>query len=196
MKILFVMMVLLFVYQVVKAQTWSEWFHQNQTQLRYLQEQIATLALYNNTQAAGYAGSEAGITEIDSTEEEDFAEHNVFFERLEIPNEVLLHDDRVQEISMLCERCSLLGNAIASLDILPVSDPADWKDFCLRTAEEIDKTASGLADRLYDILIPGQTQMSDAEREQEIYDLLLSAGKLYRKAASELQLMSTQPSLQ
>lgn len=196
MKILFVMMVLLFVYQVVKAQTWSEWFHQNQTQLKYLEEQIAALQLFNNTQQAGYSVSETGLTEIDSTEEDDFDEHHEFFQRWGIPSAVLLHDHRILEISSLCERCGLIANAIGSLDILSVSEPPDWSEFCLRTAEAIEKNANELSEQLYAILVPRQTQMSDAEREQAIDDLRERARKLYKKAASQFQLMIPQPSIQ
>ncbi|HEV2483187.1 MAG TPA: hypothetical protein VGS79_26155 [Puia sp.] len=195
MKILFVMMVLLFVYQFVKAQTWSEWFHQNQTQLKYLQEQIAALQLFNNTQAAGYFVSETGLTEIDSTEEADFTEHNLFFERLAIPNEVLLHDPRILEISHLCERCGLIAGAISSLDMLPAENPMDWLTLCSRTSEEIEDSSNEIAGRLHNVAVPQQLQMSDAEKEQEIYDLLESARKLYKKAANQYQLMSTQPNL-
>jgi len=196
MKILFVMMVLLFVYQFVKAQTWSEWFNQNQTQLKYLQEQIAALQLLNNTQQTGYIVSEEGLIVIDSTEEDDFAEHNLFFERLAIPDEVLIHDPRVQETSSLCERCGLIANAISALDILPITEPTDWVGFCSRTAEAIDNDASDIVNSLYEIIVPQQTQMSDAEREQVIYDLRERARMLYKKAAYQFQLMIPQSSLQ
>lgn len=195
MKILFAMMALLFIYQVVKAQTWSEWFQQNQTQLKYLEEQIAALQLFNNTQQTGYSVTENGLSGIGSTEEGDFAEHDEFFESLTIPNEELLHDPRIQEISNLCERCGLIANAIASLDILPNPDPASWVILCSRTAEEIEESSNDLAGRMYVIVIPRQTQMSDAEREQEIYDLLESTRKLFKKAAYQFQSMSTQPIL-
>ena len=196
MKILFVMMVLLFVYQFVKAQTWSEWFNQNHTQLKYLQEQIAALQLLNNTQQACYLVSEEGLTVIDSTEEDDFTEHNLFFERLAVPNEVLLHDPRVQEISSLCERAGLIANAISALDILPTTEPAGWMEFCSGASEEIDKDAKDIANSLYEVLVPEQTQMSDAEREQVLYGLRERARMLYKKAAYQFQLMIPQPSVQ
>lgn len=191
MKILIVMMVLLFIYQVVKAQTWSEWFLQNHTQLQYLREQIAALQLLNNTHQSCYFATEAGLTVIDTTELADLTEHEEFFESLDIPSEALLRDPRLHEISSLLERCGLLASAIASLDILPNADPGTWAVLCLRTAEEIDKGANELVAGLHDIVAPQQTQMSDAEREQTICTLLESARKLYKRAAYYFQLMTT-----
>lgn len=195
MKILILMMAGLFIYQVVKAQTWAEWFQQNHTQLLYLQEQIAALQLYNTTQQTGYAVSETGLVEIDSTEEEDHAEHEGYFESRRTASHEVLSDPRIQDIDILCERCGLIADAISTLGLLRNPEVADWAELSDSAATDIDQSVDGICNRLYEILLPEETEMSDAEREQAIDALQKSVHVLYKRAAYQLELMTTQPIL-
>lgn len=195
MKELSIMMACLFFYQALKAQTWSEWFQQNSTQLSYLQEQIAALQLYNSTQQTGYAVSRDGLVEIDSTEEADHAEHEEHFGALKTPSRAVLDDPRVQEINNLCERCELIADAISTLGLLRGSKTADWATLGEDAADAITEAADKITNLLYDIVLPDRVEMNDAEREQEIGRLQTISWKIYKKAADQLELMTRQPIL-
>jgi hypothetical protein len=195
MKELLVLMACLFFYQALKAQTWSEWFRQNHTQLLYLQEQIAALQLYNTTQQTGYAVSEEGLVEIDSTEEADHAEHEEHFAALETASRNVLDDPRIDDIQILCERCDLIADAVSTLGLLRSSESTDWAALSEDAADAIKEAAGKITNRLYDIVLPGRMEMNDGEREQEIGRLQALAKKVYKKSADQLELMTSQPIL-
>jgi hypothetical protein len=195
MKELSIMMACLFFYEALKAQTWSEWFQQNSTQLSYLQEQIAALQLYNSTQQTGYAVSQNGLVEIDSTEEEDWAEFEAYFSARRTASHEVLADPRIQDIDILCERCGLIADAISTLGLLRNPEPADWAELSDATAKDIEQSVDGICNRMYDILLPQEAEMSDAEREQVIGELQRSIHSVYKKAAYQLEIMTKQPIL-
>lgn len=195
MKILLVLMVCLFAYQVLKAQTWSEWFRQNHTQLLYLQEQIAALQAYNNTQQTGYAISEEGLMQIDSTQEADEAQHAAHFAALRTPSQSVLADPRIREIDTLCERCDLIANTLFFLGGLRNRATGPWPEIGEDAADFIDRSVDRLSEELYDVILAGKTTMNDAQREQTIETLLDKTRTLYKQASHQLQIMTTQPIL-
>jgi hypothetical protein len=163
--------------------------------LSYLQEQIAALQAYNTTQQTGYAVSQDGLVEIDSTEEEDHAEHEAHFAARRTASHEVLADPRIQDIDILCERCDLIADAILTLGLLRNQEVADWAELSQGVATDIEQSVDGICNRVYDILLPQEAEMSDAEREQAIGELQKSIHALYKKAAYQLEIMTKQPIL-
>ena len=194
MKELCLMMGCLFLYQVLKAQTWSEWFQQNTTQLQYLQEQIAALQQYNTSQQSGYAVSEAGLVEIGNTESADHSEHEGYFSSFRAPSHAELADPRIRVIDSLCERCSLIANAVEAVGLLR-NPETEWVELVESEAKEIDDGILEVSGRLYTLLLDGQLAMTDAERQKAIAELEKDALALYDKAAWILELMTAKPIL-
>jgi hypothetical protein len=194
MKELLLVLCCLSLYQVLKAQTFSEWFRQNHTQLLYLQEQIAALQVYNATQQNGYTASNAGLGAIDSTEQEDEDEHAAYFTHLQTPSYGVLADPRVGEIQILCERASFIANAIEALGPLRNPATADWPGLGEDAAAAIEKSVESIDGRL-NVLLFGKTEMSDAQRLRVIQQLDLDTKALYERAVYQFELFSKQPIL-
>jgi hypothetical protein len=82
----------------LKAQTFEEWFRQDHTQLVYLQEQIAALAAFDDTQEQGNALSQNGLTTIDTIAEADYILHSSHFAYLDTPSPGVLADPAITTI--------------------------------------------------------------------------------------------------
>lgn len=59
----------------VQAQTWDEWFKQNETQIKYLLEQVAALRMYGNAVKKGYDVVNGGLKNIGRIKEGDLILH-------------------------------------------------------------------------------------------------------------------------
>src|SRR5438105_1083923 len=64
------------------AQTFDEWFHQNETQKKYLLQQIAALQMYIGYAQKGYSIAKSGLQTIHSIKSRDFNLHNNYFKSL------------------------------------------------------------------------------------------------------------------
>lgn len=65
------------------AQTWSEWFRQRKTQIKYLVEQIAALDVYRRYVEKGYAIARNGLHTIGDTKEGDLSMHSDYLVSLQ-----------------------------------------------------------------------------------------------------------------
>lgn len=75
-------MVCLFTTGALRAQTWSEWFRQKKTQIKYLGEQIAALKVYGDYLSKGYSIARHGLTDIGDTKGTDLTMHTGYFTSL------------------------------------------------------------------------------------------------------------------
>ena len=95
-QMLFVL--LLICTSISKAQTWSEWFEQKKTQIRYLSEQIAALHVYGSLANKGYEIVERGIATIKNVKDGDFSLHSNYFASLNAPSASVKNYPKIQEI--------------------------------------------------------------------------------------------------
>ncbi len=65
--------------EVCDAQTFDEWFKQQETQKKYLIQQIAALQVYTGYVQKGYSVAKKGLATIGSIKEGDFNLHSNFF---------------------------------------------------------------------------------------------------------------------
>lgn len=82
MKHLFILMVVLGIVNYSTAQTFSEWFRQEQTQKKYLIEQIAALQVYVDYIEKGYDITRKGLGVISSLKKGDLNLHAGYFKSL------------------------------------------------------------------------------------------------------------------
>jgi hypothetical protein len=184
MKELLIIVGCLFFYQALMAQNWSEWFRQNHTQLLYLQEQIAALQAYQATQQRGYEVSAEGLVVIDSTATADYDQHATHFAYLRRPSAGVLNDPRIAEIDTLCERTSLIADAIEAMGPLRSGDGQDWAALGAKIRRAFDDSVYSVTSRLAEVLTAEELQMTDADRERSIVILRLEAKGIYAQASA------------
>lgn len=71
------------------AQTWSEWFRQKKTQIKYLVEQIAALDVYRRYVEKGYTIAKDGLQTIGGIKDDDFSVHKDYLASLQRVNPAL-----------------------------------------------------------------------------------------------------------
>lgn len=79
MRSLIVAVVMVLITNMVKAQTFDEWFKQKETQIKYLIEQIAALEAYGEVVNRGYDIAHNGLTNVFGSKEADYKQHNSYF---------------------------------------------------------------------------------------------------------------------
>lgn len=173
----------IFFYQALMAQTWSEWFRQNHTQLVYLQEQIAALQTLQVTQQSGYVVSENGLETIDTTATADYDQHNAHFAYLLKASPAVLNDPRIKEIDSFCVQTLRVADAIEALGHLRSGGGLDWQAISQTIAGAFDDSANEVSSVLANVLTADALQMSDAEREKRLYILQIEARGMYAQAS-------------
>ena len=180
----------------LSAQTFSEWFRQNSTQLRYLREQIAALQEYVVTLNKGYALTGEGLGAIDTVVEGDLWIHTGHFTDLEKVSPAVGGDPRIAAIRGYLEQMPYIARAIYAEGALQPQGTVDWKTFAPVLAERIDDVA--FEDQLWlgVVLEDDQLQLSDAERESIIGTIYQDVKMKNEKALyllGELQAGSIKP---
>jgi hypothetical protein len=85
----------------VKAQTFSEWFNQNSTRLKYYGQQIAAFQVYIGELEKGNRASAAGLGAISASKKGEYDLHNGYYSSLGEINPVLGKMGEVAEIVRL-----------------------------------------------------------------------------------------------
>lgn len=80
------------------AQTWSEWFSQKKTQIKYLTQQIAAFQVYAGYLQKGYHIAQQGLTAISDIKNGEFNLHKNYFGSLSTVSPAIAKDDRIAEI--------------------------------------------------------------------------------------------------
>lgn len=57
------------------GQTFSEWWQQKKTRIKYLRQQAAILGILKETIEKGYEGAEEGVDSVGAIAEEELAQH-------------------------------------------------------------------------------------------------------------------------
>jgi hypothetical protein len=103
MKKLILILSFIICFDSAKAQTWEEWFDQNDAQIKYLREQIAALQAYGKVIAKGYAIVDDGLTLIGDIKNGDFSLHKNYFSSLSSVESVVRNDYRGKQIKIWYE---------------------------------------------------------------------------------------------
>ena|GEM_PF-4545098 len=80
-----------------RSQTFSEWWHQKKTRLKYLREQVAALKSVEYVIRHGYNIQEGGLYDIRQINEEEWNLHDDFFDDLETVSLIVKDCPEVEE---------------------------------------------------------------------------------------------------
>jgi hypothetical protein len=96
-KILFVMPILCTVH-LLEAQTFSEWFRQKKTQIKYLIEQITAYEVLLDYTTKGYNIAQTGLTFIGDMKKGEFDLHTTYFNSLKVVSPSVSKYSRINDI--------------------------------------------------------------------------------------------------
>jgi len=165
------------------AQTFSEWFRQNHTQLKYLAAQIAALDGYHLTLKKGYALAEEGLDSIWSTGADDLDLHTNHFESLELPSSAIIEDEAVFTIRQYCVLLPILAGEIEDVSRGLPAAPLNWPEMGPAVAMHLRDVASISINRLGEILSGDKYRMDDAGRLRLLNEISREMRSVYGKAS-------------
>ena len=171
------------------AQTFSEWFRQNHTQLKYLAEQIAALRGYRSVLEKGYAVAQAGLEEIDTINAADLAMHTDHFVSLDRVSPAVTEDGVVGTIASYCKLLAMAAEDIAgasgSLPATPVNFPVMGRQI----ARDIKEAVEDYQKQAANLCADDRLQVNDAERLRRLDTICRELRALYRKSIFLLGLL-------
>ncbi|HLZ86857.1 MAG TPA: hypothetical protein VKQ52_06455 [Puia sp.] len=164
------------------AQTFSEWFRQNHTQLKYLAELIAALRSYDGLLQKGYATARDGLGDIWDIGEEDLDLHSEHFAELDVASPGVQADATVETIQQYCAWLPAIAEKIEAIWAGQSSQPMYFPEWGLSISGGLRYAAEISRRSLADILAAGRYQMDDAERMRILSLMSLALKNLYGKA--------------
>ena len=147
-------------FQPAKAQTFSEWFNQKSTLIKYLTTQIGYVMLYERELKQGYNTAKSGLNVIGGWKNGELGLHSDYYSSLgKVNPQVLAATDvgsiRTEALSIAAEFSGLNGlNGLSGEErayVVSVGDGVTGN--CNRDLEDLGK-----------VLASGAWQMTDAER--------------------------------
>lgn len=163
------------------AQTFAEWFSQKKTQRKYLLAQIAALNTYGNYLRTGYKVAKGGLSSITSYVGDELKLHTVYYDRLKNVDPALKANPKVKEIM------------VWQIDIN--RQTSEWNtDYLVSVKAALLKDCNEQLVQLSAVL-SGKTQMSDAERLEQlnlIHAAMLSDYQFARNFNTQLKTLDLQ----
>lgn len=90
---------LTFLSSALRAQSFSEWFHQDKIQRKYLLAQIAALQTYISGLEKGYSVAKSGLTTIGNITDGELGLHTLYFSSLQTVNPKIKNYSKVRGIT-------------------------------------------------------------------------------------------------
>jgi hypothetical protein len=165
------------------AQTFSEWFRQNHTQLKYLAEQIAALKGYDGILQQGYAIGQEGLDSIWSIRDDDLDLHTDHFTALDSPSSAIKEEAVVATIEQYCTLLPILAEEIEGACRGLPSSPLNWPNMGPNIATNLRQTAATCDKWLDNLLTSDRYRMDDAGRLNLLNDMSRELRSLYGKAS-------------
>lgn len=163
----------------VSAQTWSEWFRQRKTQIKYLHEQISALQAYESAVKDGYDLADKGIKAIAHFKKSDLQLHEDHFSSLLVVKESVKDSKTARRIVVLCAAIQQIHREcqkkIANRDEFLPSENAYFST----VLDDALWESKALAEQALLLLSDGQYQMSDDERLKRLQTLSEKIEDLY-----------------
>jgi hypothetical protein len=164
MKKCFIVLMILFTYNSIYAQTWEEWTKQKKAQIKYLLEQIVALRFYGKQLKEGYDIVQQGLYTIHNIKQDDFDLHEEFFSSLNRVNPNVRHYAKVPGIILMqaniIKQCKKTIQAARDSEQLN-KDELKYLDQVFRSV--LDQCIT-LVDELTKVITNDQLQLSDDER--------------------------------
>ena len=166
-KILMVLLLLISTHWT-KAQTFSEWFDQKNTQKKYLLQQIAVLQVYIADAQKGYKIAKQGLDFIGNMKKGEFDLHNDFFNSLKNVNPSVSKDAKVKDIatiqSNILDCCNQAKKQLQSGGMLS----SDELQYINGVFDRLLQDCNELLDELKTVITSGKLEMKDDERIKRI----------------------------
>ena len=167
--VLCAMMVLLLTGTAAFGQTFSEWFSQKKTQIKYLNQQITALVQYGSYLKQGYQISQHGLSGIGTWVKGEFDFHSDYYTSLKQVNPVISGSSRADSIISYTGQISVRFDNLLNLGTL---DPGA-RIYIGKVRSTVINHAEQDLSELQTIMAGGLVQMSDDERLsrlEEIYN--------------------------
>ena len=179
----------------LQAQSWSEFFKQKKTQIKYLTQQIAALQVYIGYIEKGYWVTRDGLELARDLNGGEFSLHKDYFGSLSGVSGVVSKDQRIDAVErMESELRQTNRRALHLVDTSHYLDPEE-KDYIRSVWLKVLTDAKDFLDELHLITTSGNYQMTDAERLKRIDLLYRQMQNVYgfaRHFYDEVQVYSAQ----
>lgn len=175
----------------VEAQTFDEWFRQKKTQIEYLVSQIAAYEVFQTELTNGYNASQAGLTFIGNTNQEEFDLHPVYFSSLKVVSPSVSGFFRIAGI--ISYESGILSHFKSML--LAKNMNALELNYLNMVYSNMTSECSKSLDELIDIVTDDTFAMTDDERIKRIdaiYDDLKDKYAFSQSFSSETLLLSAE----
>jgi len=164
-----------FSFQLTRAQTFSEWFSQKKTLIKYLTQQIAALEQYGSYVKQGYQIAQGGWGGIGNWVKGEFDLHSAYYNSLRTVNPAIKNDPKADSI-VACAQ--LIPQQFDHLDGLMALD-ANTRSYIHQVkAAVLLETDKDLAE-LQVVMTNGKAQLTDDERIKRL-------GAIYERVKDKL----------
>lgn len=172
MKKVMSLLVLLVILQTVQAQTWSEWFKQKKTQIKYLTQQIIALKMYAGYLEKGYEIAKDGLTVINDIKNGDFNVHNRYFQSLKQINIGVKDEKKLNAIFRLRGLIEVESASVRKVLRSDNSFPETDIIYAKKVIARLSELADADVDHLQVLMEKGGLEMKDDERWKRIEQVL------------------------
>jgi hypothetical protein len=152
----------------LQAQTFSEWFKQKKTQIKYLGQQIASLQVYATYLEKGYHIAQQGLTAIGDIKNGEFSLHKNYFGSLSGISPAIAKDARIAEI--IAMQVSMVNQYKKCYRQVQQSGLFNSHEvnYVYSVFTSLLNDCSNNLTALISVTTAGQLQISDEERMQQI----------------------------
>jgi len=175
----------------VKAQTFSEWFRQKKTRIKYLISQIAALEVYAGYVEKGNSIAQNGLNAIYDFKKGEFDLHNAFFSSEKAINPSVAKYQRIADI--ISYQQAIVKNFKQILQTKNMS--AAEIDYLQSIYNNMTNECTKLLNELIDVITADDYTMKDGERIKRIdviYDDMKDKYAFTQSFTSEANLLTNQ----
>jgi hypothetical protein len=175
----------------VKAQTFSEWFRQKKTQIKYLIEQIAAYEVLLDYTTKGYNIAQTGLTFIGDMKKGEFDLHTTYFNSLKVVNSSVSHYSRINDIIFYENAIIKNFKNVLQIKNMNVAETS----YLNLVYSNMNTECNKLLDELIDVVTDDSYTMKDDERIKRVDSIYLDMKDKYafsQSFASETLLLSAE----
>jgi hypothetical protein len=149
---------------LVKAQTFSEWFRQKKTQIKYLIQQIAAYEVLLDYTTKGYHIAQQGLTFIGDMKKGEFDLHTTYFNSLKVVSSSVSNYSRINDI--ISYENAIINN-FKKILLIKNMNPAEV-NYLNAVYNNMNSQCNKSLDELIDIVTDDTYSMKDDQRIKRI----------------------------
>jgi hypothetical protein len=177
------------------AQRPEEWVNQQNTQTKYLRQQIALLQVYLGSIQKGYSIAQTGLTTIGNSKDKEWQLHTAYIRSLDKVNPLIRNSPPVAAILSsqfkIQQTCQSMLQQVKQNNNLP---PAEF-DYIQWVLANLLHYCALDAEELLTVLTANQWKMTDPERLKRVealYESMLDKQAWAQQFANEVKVLSIQ----